>query len=47
MKLGVVHKGRPIEMDHAVLAAYAEHTGDNNWLNIEVPTFTTPQGELK
>ncbi len=32
-----------IEMDHAVLAAYAEHTGDKTWLDIEVPPYTDPQ----
>ena len=32
-----------IEMDHAVLAAYAEQTGDRTWLDIEVPSFTEPQ----
>jgi hypothetical protein len=32
-----------IEMDQAVLAAYAEHTGDRAWLDIEVPPSTDPQ----
>ena len=32
-----------IEMDQAVLAAYAEHTGDKTWLDIEVPPYTDPQ----
>jgi hypothetical protein len=32
-----------IEMDQAVLAAYAEHTGDKTWLDIDVPPYTDPQ----
>ena len=32
-----------VEMDHAVLAAYAEQTGDKTWLDIEVPAYTEPQ----
>ena len=32
-----------IDMDQAVLAAYAEHTGDKTWLDIEVPPFTDAQ----
>jgi len=32
-----------IEMDRAVLAAYAEHTGDKTWLDIRVPPYTDPQ----
>ena len=32
-----------IEMDQAVLAAYAEHTGDKTWLDIEVPPTPTPK----
>jgi hypothetical protein len=32
-----------IEMDQAVLAAYAEHTGDKTWLDIELPPYNDPQ----
>jgi len=32
-----------IELDQAVVAAYAEHTGDKTWLDIEVPPYTDPQ----
>ena len=31
-----------LQMDRAVLQAYAEHTGDPTWTAIEVPPFTTP-----
>ena len=30
-------------MDQAVLVAYAEHTDDKTWLDIEVPPYTDPQ----
>jgi hypothetical protein len=32
-----------IELDQAVLAAYAEHTADRSWLDIEPPPYTDPQ----
>lgn len=32
-----------LDMDRAVLEAYAEHTADPTWTNIEIPPFTTPQ----
>jgi Eco57I restriction-modification methylase/MmeI, target recognition domain len=32
-----------LDMDRAVLEAYAEHTADPAWTNIEIPPYTTPQ----
>ncbi|MEZ4441146.1 MAG: DNA methyltransferase [Polyangiaceae bacterium] len=32
-----------LDMDRAVLEAYAEHTADPTWTNIEIPPYTTPQ----
>lgn len=32
-----------LQMDQAVLEAYAQETGDKTWTNIEIPPFTTPE----
>ncbi|MGE3631846.1 MAG: hypothetical protein AB7P00_18195, partial [Sandaracinaceae bacterium] len=32
-----------LEMDRAVLQAYATETADPTWTNVEVPPFTTPE----